>query len=107
MSVTAKLESGPTAEVSSNLGWRDFSRWVESLKGASDLKHLCEHGWDEDLDAVAKQLEEGLRDHPPRRDVKPIAEGLLGLLADRGDRDVLVVHSGIDHDGGGTADADP
>lgn len=57
VSIYIAADGGEPDFVASNVGWGDLSRWAESLGDAApNLRHLCEHGWDEPAGELAKEV---------------------------------------------------
>lgn len=96
VSIYATLDSEAIAQIATNKGWSDFSRWVERLPAEYvNLQHLCSHGWEEELDRVEAQLEGALNSHKPSDDVKSVGTGLLGILRSKDKATVLTITDGI------------
>ncbi len=67
--------------ISSNTGWGDFVRWVETLDGYDDLAHLAAHGWTGDVKETLADLVKALAESPPTDDsTQDVADELRELL---------------------------
>jgi hypothetical protein len=95
MGVYVSLDSGTPRQIASNIGWANFIRWLNTLEDVPDLKHLVEHGWDEDLSLVESQLRTALDRFPPEDSTRKIGTGLLRFVAQRGEATVLTINDGM------------
>ena len=98
MSYYAALDGVMGGQVATVTGWGDFTRWVDSLdaKTYPDLVHLADYGWDQDMPNVQEQLSAALKAVPPEaEDVRDVAAELLGVLAARGEAEVLSIGDGL------------
>lgn len=100
MGVVAYLDIGerPTfaGDVATNRGWGDLCRWADGLDGFSELADLCRHGWSEELPGLEGQLRAALGADPPEASVRQTAEGLLAILSDRKDAEVITIEDGTE-----------
>ena len=94
MSVAAYLDGEEVAQVATNSGWRDFCMWGAARSG-SQLRQLCTAGWSEELGVLERELRVALSSGDPTSDQRSVGEGLLAMLAGRGERVVLVVSDGF------------
>lgn len=88
MGVYLKYEGVPEPEMlASTTGWGDVIRWLPGLHPdkAPCLNHLTTHGWEQDLDDLAKEIPAAMKAHPPKQDVKSTLENLFSLLKARPD----------------------
>lgn len=93
MSVYLAADGGEPAFVASNTGWGELSRWVESLGDtAPNLRHLCEHGWEEPAGALAVELE--ALTPPDDEDVAGTLAELKAAVADAQEDAALTVTGG-------------
>lgn len=86
MSYSIQIGESGFEQLASNAGYAAFGHWVDSLdhKKYGQLVHLYEHGWCQNLDDLAGQLDAALSDDGPKiTDVKSTAEGLQEILHDR------------------------
>lgn len=79
MSIYLTIDGSEPAFLSSNQGYGDFCRWVDTLDDADAVKHLCEYGWYEPLEDVAKETVKALKNSPPDKNTQRVAESLLEL----------------------------
>jgi hypothetical protein len=93
VSIYTAIDEGEPAFLCSNSGWRDFRAWAAG--GGVDLRHLCDHGWHDQPGTVAAQLRALRQERPPPPDVAPVADSLLGVLADASEDAVLVITDGL------------
>lgn len=102
MSIYAQFDDGEQRHLASNTGWGDIVEWSESLDPAEypDLIHLCDHGYEQQLDALEQQIHAAVAANPPPDDVRKTLSGLLDTLAVRGGADVLFVTDGMTSDDG-------
>lgn len=87
----------PSVQIATNRGWADAVRWAEALD-ADDypcVRHLADHGWEDDLDGLLDQLRESLEKHPPSSDVDHVCEGLLDAISRHQSEGILVINGGV------------
>lgn len=99
MSYYAQFDNKAAGDVATNSGWRDLCNWVAELEGVEELRHLTEHGWSENLDDVASELEAAIKSGKPEQDVADTASGLLAQLDEHSDADVVVITDGAGSEG--------
>ncbi len=88
-----KKKSG--GDVATNHGWVTFRRWIESLDAEMpQLRHLTAYGWSQQLSALAEDLAAALAERP-KADNAEVARGLLAMLQDRDDAEVIVITDGV------------
>ncbi len=88
-----KKKSG--GDVATNHGWPTFRRWIESLDNEMpQLRHLTAYGWSQELPALADDLA-AARAERPDADNAEVARGLLAMLQDRDDAEVIVITDGV------------
>lgn len=83
MSRYAVVDDNDPAEVSSNKGWGDFSRWVDTLDADNygQLAHLCAHGWSQQVPLLLKQLRSALDSEEPDDDVAAVGKNILDAVS--------------------------
>ena len=96
-------ENGEQDQVASNLGWSLFCEWAETLDPIKflEVRHLCEQGWEQDLDDLAEQLQEGIETEGVSPDIIDIAEGIIAFIDDGevDDREIVMITNGIEDAG--------
>ncbi len=72
-------------DVGSNKAWGNFCRWINAIQdeGFTGLNQLCEHGWTNHPQDVAKELRTALERFETDQYIKGTAETILQLIADR------------------------
>lgn len=87
MSAYLCFGSDPEGEqIASNQGWSRTCDWVYSLPedAAAEFKHLCSHGWSQNLNTLALNVREVVKSHPPQdAQICDTLDGLLGVLRRR------------------------
>lgn len=94
MSLYATIDDQPAGDVATNAGWADFVNWVLSMEGPEELRQLAEHGWADDGEQLAADLEAAIESGEPTPDQRSIAEGLKAIAEKMGDDAVLTVSDG-------------
>lgn len=88
-------EANSGGDVATNNGWAMFVGWVEDLEGELPaLKQLCDDGYCDDLDGLESDLTTAL-DQQPDESSKSIGVGLLEMLKNKADAEVIVVTDGV------------
>jgi hypothetical protein len=97
MSIYFSPDESPGAMVSSNKGWGDFCRWVETLGDEFDELHrLCEHGWNEPVSDVIQQLKSAAQSNPPDdQNITSTIADILEVLSTFNPDDPVVVTNGM------------
>lgn len=91
MSYVAGLDTGHGVQVASNNGWAAFAAWVESLKGPyPQLRHLVEHGWNDDFCLTIHDLAMALAQEPPE-DASIASVGAEFMALERAHRDAKAI----------------
>ena len=78
-------KGGRTAgtDLATNRGWAEFGAWVDGLPDNNSAYDgviiLYEHGLLYDLPSLIAAIEAALKDHPPAKNVRAVAENLLAL----------------------------
>lgn len=91
-------EHGNQGQVATNSGWSEFCEWVAKLDAVKflEVRHLCEQGWEQDLDDLAVEVQEAIDDLEPSADIIDIGESIVGFLDDGEDRELVMITNGID-----------
>lgn len=65
--------------LASIIGWGDVIRWSQTLHPdkSQAIRHLCIHGWEQDLDDLTAELTAALKSDPPRHDVESTVQEML------------------------------
>ena len=91
MSYEATIDERSAGQVATNKGWRDFGRWVETLEGADELRHLTEYGWSNDMDTLEDELTTALHEVTPDEEVSATGHGILQILDTREPTEEVIV----------------
>lgn len=98
MSLYAALDKGGRPEmgpqVATNSGWSDFTAWARTLTDVPALLQVADEGVSDDLAALTIDLTAALERGEPTPDQKSIGDGLLAVLREREDAEVLVITNG-------------
>lgn len=100
MSIYANFDTEEQSQFASNTGWGDVIRWSDSLdvKAASEIVHLCEYGWSQNLPLLQSQLKAAVATQKPASDVVSTVRSLLAAILDarlgKNKATVLVVSDG-------------
>jgi hypothetical protein len=96
MGVSLAIGESESHHLASTAGWGDVSRWVEGLETDSpELRHLVEKGWADDPAQLESEIQAGMQADPPEDDVVTTLQGLLDLLAARGEETFIQIHGGM------------
>jgi hypothetical protein len=102
MSKYLSVDTSPPSEIASNVGYGDFSQWVQALPESPELKHLLLNGWGEPLGDIRDELHQAIISNKPQPDIATIANTVLSLLSDSPDDSAVVIGDGFGDDGGDT-----
>lgn len=96
MSIYATIGDNAPAFFSSLQGWKEVTAWAEKLDEVQfeEFVHLTEHGFTNDVIAMATQLTAAMQATPPSAEVSATLSELLELVA--GESGELIVNSGIE-----------
>lgn len=96
MSIYATIGDNEPAFFSSLQGWKEVSEWADQIDDDKyeDVVHLTEHGFTNDMQAMAGQLIEAMSEHPPSVEVSKTLLELLELV--EGETGELIVNSGVE-----------
>lgn len=102
MSIYAQFDNDEQRQFASNQGWSDLIAWSETLDETRfpEIVHLCDNGYEQQLDALEQQLTEAVQLSPPSEDVAATVESLIDALAVRGSADALFITNGMTADDG-------
>lgn len=81
------------ARLGTDTEWGLFGLWADTLPVAGNeaVLHLWEHGWEDDLEALERQLSLALAEHPPEEgEVYQVTSNLLDVLQGRGEADTAI-----------------
>lgn len=97
MSIYAEFDNGEQRQIASNQGWSDLVAWSESLDESQfpEIVHLCDNGYEQQLESLERQLGDALAAHRPADDIAATIEGVLDALAMRGGGEVLFITNGM------------
>ena len=86
----------PSVQVATNRGWADLSEWADGLDAGKypALMHLVDHGWEDDLPAVAADIEKALAEDRPEGDVADTLEGIAKAIRENEKAGFVVVSAG-------------
>ena len=96
MSIYATVGENEPVFFSSNQGWKELTEWADGLdeETYSEVVHVAEHGFTNDLVSLSSQLTAAMVDDPPDDDVRATVEELVDLLA--GESGEVIINSGIE-----------
>ncbi len=110
MSIYTSIGGEEPSFLSSNLGWSEFCDWADSLPPAAvEVVHLAEHGWSQNIDALAEQLRAAGNATSPEADVAATIRSLLDAIDARApESESVVITDGLsaDDEGDDTDDED-
>lgn len=97
MTIYANFDDGRQEMLATTFGWGEFSRWADGLdEGAfPEVVHLAEHGWEQELEALERQLGKALQGDVPDTDVAATGKALLEIVGQRGEAEALVISDGM------------
>ena len=99
MSVYAQFgEDGPQDQMASNLGWAEFTGWVDGLdyEDYAELVHLCDHGWCQRLGELEAELKAVAANAAPGDpNVGKTLAALAECVNNRGKEEVFCVTDGM------------
>lgn len=74
-------------------GVAEFGRWVETLDPTEnpEIHHFISRGWVANIGRLKDQVERGLRDSPPRPNVKRTARHLIEMFTGRPEDYVAII----------------
>lgn len=99
MAYSIVLGGDQWSELASLSGMRDFREWVDGLPESPQLKHLVEHGWSQELQAMEDELRAGSPD--ASTSAGSVAYGLLVALSRRNqDAESAMITDGMHPDDG-------
>lgn len=96
MGVYAGFDTDEVAPLASTNGWGEFGRWVDTLAGYTELKHLRQYGWCQDLTLLREQALDAATEHGPgNHDVIGVVASLLTALDENEDAAAIVITDGM------------
>ena len=85
-----QIDTDDPAPLASNNGWGDVIKWAAKLPAAraSAINHLCQFGWQDSVTLLKIELEECLKDSPPKDpQTQATVKNFIALLVSHKDKD--------------------
>lgn len=102
MCIYASFDNDAQVQIASNQGWSDFGNWVDALDADEydQLIIVWEHGWSQEIETLAVEIERALQESPPHETVADVAGNLLAAIKENREAEAVFVNDGFTKDDG-------
>jgi len=90
-------------QIASNMGWSEFCDWVDTteIDDYPWMHNLVLHGFANDAESLADEIETAIEDASPSKDVASVAEGIVEFARGHEDAEIIIVSNGMTIGNGG------